>query len=297
LMQDGARIYQELGGGFEPRWFSVVMYLHRHGPTSITALAKGLGVSHPGINKIANELIETKLVAPYRDRHDKRKRVLALTSLGREKISQLEPEWRKIRQALQTAIDEDGGEFLSRLGALEQSFEQKSFYQRFHEQARTSFETKDIAVESFDPELADAFRTLNEDWIRHYFKLEDADKKVLDNPQAVIDQGGDILFAVVRPGTEVLGTCALLNHSDGQFELAKMAVAETAKGKNLGALLGKAIIERAKSMGAKRLFLESNTKLTPAISLYRKLGFVERPFPYPSDYSRADIYMELDPLS
>lgn len=111
LMQDGGRIYDEVHPGFEPRWFPVFSYLYKKGPTSITGLARGLGVSHPGINKVGNELIEARLVAPYRDRNDKRKRVLALTSTGRDRYQVLEPAWRDIRQALQSAVDECGGRF------------------------------------------------------------------------------------------------------------------------------------------------------------------------------------------
>ena len=42
-------------------------------------------------------MIEARVVAPYRDRNDKRKRVLALTRLGREKHEQMEPVWRDIQ--------------------------------------------------------------------------------------------------------------------------------------------------------------------------------------------------------
>jgi GNAT superfamily N-acetyltransferase len=72
-----------------------------------------------------------------------------------------------------------------------------------------------------------------------------------------------------------------------------MAVSEQARGKQVGLLLGESIIGRARDRGFQALVLESNRKLTPAISLYRKLGFAEKPFPDPSVYSRADIYMEL----
>jgi DNA-binding MarR family transcriptional regulator len=134
LMQEGARIYEESGIRFHARWFPVYVYLYRRGPTSITGLARGLGVSHPGINKIANELIEAKLVAPYRDRNDKRKRVLALTSLGREKFSEVEPIWQDISQAMQSAVDEAGGDFLTSLSRLEHSFSRKGFHDRFCDQ-------------------------------------------------------------------------------------------------------------------------------------------------------------------
>jgi ribosomal protein S18 acetylase RimI-like enzyme len=57
-------------------------------------------------------------------------------------------------------------------------------------------------------------------------------------------------------------------------------------------LLGKAAAEKARSLGAKKLYLESNTILQPAISLYYKLGFqkvVRRETPY----ERCNIQMEL----
>jgi len=292
LMQDGSRIYEQVHPGFQSRWVAVFSYLYKKGPTSITALAKGLGVSHPGINKIANELIEVRLVAPYRDRNDKRKRVLALTSFGREKYQLLEPTLRDIRQALQAATDEPGGEFMAQLTALEKSFGRRDFAGRFRDQQDK--EPGPIEVRAFEPAYAEAFRTLNLSWIEHYFKVEEADRQVLGDPAGkIIDPGGDVLFAVSLGREQVIGTCALIRLENETAELAKMAVSEEAKGKQVGLLLGESVIERARARGFRTLVLESNRKLTPAISLYKKLGFVEKPFPHPSDYSRADIYMEL----
>lgn len=291
LMQDGLRVYQRVEAGFEPRWFPVFIYLYHKGPTSITELARGLGVSHPGVNKIAGELIEARLVTPYRDRTDKRKRVLALTSLGKEKQKELEPIWRSIRQALQGLVDEGGGDFIRSLTTIEESIKTKGFYSRFVEQMESKDEKVDIVT--YSPLYQEAFRELNEAWINHYFDMEEADRRVLDDPEGyVLSLGGEIVFAV--SGSEVLGTCTL-SHIDGQTaELAKMAVTEKAKGKRLGYLLGEAVVKLAREKGYSILCLESNRKLTPAVNLYKKLGFVERPFPHPSDYARADIYMELE---
>ena len=57
-------------------------------------------------------------------------------------------------------------------------------------------------------------------------------------------------------------------------------------------MLGEAIIKRAKELGVKRVYLESNTILTPAINLYRKLGFTEFAGET-SPYQRCNIQMEL----
>ncbi len=292
LMQDGMRVYEAQGLGFQPRWFPVCAYLQRHGPTSITALARGLGVSHPGINKIANELIEARIVTPYRDRGDKRKRVLALTSEGRSILSDLEGVWRQIRQALQGLVDEGGGDFIRSLTQLELVISRMSFYDRFAEQ--NGKPERRVVIRPFHTDYAAAFKSLNIAWISHYFQIEPADLRSLDDPRGyVVDPGGEIFFAVDEISSEVLGTCALLKIDLARAELAKMAVAESAKGEQLGWLLGRTVVEEATRRGFRVLFLESNRKLTPAITLYKKLGFKEKPFPTASDYSRADIYMEL----
>ena len=51
----------------------------------------------------------------------------------------------------------------------------------------------------------------------------------------------------------------------------------------------------ARARGAPRIYLESGTPLTPALTLYRKFGFKDlEPERRPnSPYARADVWMEL----
>ena len=153
--------------------------------------------------------------------------------------------------------------------------------------------TTAIVIVDFDPARhRESFRALNREWITTHFELEEADRKVLDDPVAgILQQGGHILMA--EDGGTVLGTCALLAAAPGEFELAKMAVTTSARGRGVGELLGRAVIERARQAGAHRVVLVSNTILAPAIGLYRKLGFVEVPLG-PSEFSRANIRMVLE---
>ena len=116
-------------------------------------------------------------------------------------------------------------------------------------------------------------------------------KDILDKyEEYIIDKGGHIYIALYNG--EAVGACALIKMDDKKFELAKMAVSPKAQGKSIGTLLGLACIEKAKELGGDTLFLESNTRLKPAISLYRKLGFEKITGP-PSPYERANIQMEL----
>lgn len=149
-----------------------------------------------------------------------------------------------------------------------------------------------VAVVDYEPRYREAFRALNEAWIRQYFRLEPADVKVLEAPEEyILAPGGHILVAL--DGAEPVGVCALIRHSALVYELAKMAVAPAWQGRGVGRALGEAAIRQARAGGAGRLFLESNTKLLPALALYRRLGFVEVKGGPPSPYQRSDIRMEL----
>lgn len=148
-----------------------------------------------------------------------------------------------------------------------------------------------VQIEDFRPEHAVKFRELNEEWIKQYFIMEEADHKSLGDPQGyIIDKGGYILMA--RYQGELVGACALLNEGNGVFELAKMAVSPKAQGLQIGKKLGEAAVRKAKQAGAIKLYLVSNRRLVTALNLYSKLGFVEVSMS-PSMYERADIKMEM----
>ncbi|RYY66303.1 MAG: GNAT family N-acetyltransferase, partial [Chitinophagaceae bacterium] len=139
-----------------------------------------------------------------------------------------------------------------------------------------------IVLADYTPAYAPAFRTLNEEWISRYFRMEEEDYKALEHPQEkILDRGGAIVVALLR--NEPVGVCALVRHPDGSWELAKMAVSPRAQGLGIGRLLGERILAIARERGAETVFLESNTILAPAMALYPKLGFREvphRPSPY-----------------
>jgi GNAT superfamily N-acetyltransferase len=148
-----------------------------------------------------------------------------------------------------------------------------------------------VTVVPYEAKYRDVFRRLNEAWISRYFTIEPPDTRVLAAPQTeILDKGGHILVAL-RDG-EPIGVCALLKVDDSTFELAKMAVAEHARGLGAGYKLGEAAKAAARAAGASRLILESNTVLTPAITLYRKLGFVEVHGAH-SEYARCNIHMQV----
>ena len=149
-----------------------------------------------------------------------------------------------------------------------------------------------ITIVTFRAELAPAFEALNRAWIERYFSVEPSDMKVLRHPEnAIIKRGGQILFALDEG--VAIGTVAAIPTGHDTYELAKMAVTDGYQGRGLGALLGRSLIDWAMSVNATMLHLETNNVLDTAIRLYERLGFVHASPPQPSEYARADVYMEL----
>lgn len=149
-----------------------------------------------------------------------------------------------------------------------------------------------ISIETFKPEFAAAFKALNVAWIEQFFEMEAGDYEALDHPQDyILDKGGAIFVALSE--NRVIGVCAMIKVTDTEYELAKMAVSEQARGKGAGLQLGKAAIAWAREKGAQRVVLDSNKRLAAAIQLYYKLGFKALDMVH-SPYQRSDIQMVLE---
>jgi putative acetyltransferase len=140
---------------------------------------------------------------------------------------------------------------------------------------------------------AEAFRTLNLEWIDRYFVVEEHDRRQLDDPVAAfIDRGGEVLIAELdrRP----VGCVAIVPDGTGAYQVSKMAVDPEVQGRGVGRKLLAAMIDRARELRASSLFLGSSTKLAPAVHLYEAFGFQHvSPETINLPYVRADVFMEL----
>lgn len=151
-----------------------------------------------------------------------------------------------------------------------------------------------VTIKTYSEQYKSDFIRLNTEWIRTWFDLEESDLHTFANIDSyIIGGGGQIFIAVDDGGGEAVGCCALINHPEkASYELAKMAVSPKAQGHHIGWRLGTALIDYARKIGARRIFLEGNTRLEASIHLYRKLGFKEIPLEG-KRYERCDILMEL----
>ena len=148
-----------------------------------------------------------------------------------------------------------------------------------------------IEIIDYSDELKEYIKTLNVEWLERYFYVEPSDVTELSNPQEeILDKGGWIYYA--RYNGKVVGTASLIQVEGDIYELAKMAVTDSAQGLGIGTALMEHCLAVAKEKKISKLILYSNTSLGPAIHLYRKYGFTEVPLAH-RHYQRANIKMEV----
>ncbi len=292
ITEDAGQVYQMYNVSLQPKWFPVFHALSQGQDKTITAIAEEIGHSHPSVSTIIREMVKQGIVTEKKDKQDGRKNVVCLSKKGKEVVNSIAPQYIDVTNAIEDALSQTRHDLWKAIEEWEFLLKQKSLLRRVQEQKKLR-ESRDVQIVAYNPAYQEAFKQLNEEWISKYFKMEAADHKALDNPQQnIIDPGGHILVALYN--NEPVGVCALMKMDDPvyEYELVKMAVSPKAQGKNIGCLLGIAAIDKARSLGAKKLYLESNTILKPAINLYHKLGF-RKVIGHATPYERCNIQMEL----
>ncbi|MDW3196447.1 MAG: bifunctional helix-turn-helix transcriptional regulator/GNAT family N-acetyltransferase [Cytophagales bacterium] len=293
VTEDAQQIYDAYGIELKPKWFPVFYFLsNEKSGKSITAIATEIGHSHPSVIKIVREMSKDQLVQEQRDTNDGRKNLIHLTKKGVELSIKIKAQYIDVENAIDNMLKNSKHNIWFALQEFEYILNEKTLYARVLEEKKMR-ESATVQIVDYQAKHHSAFRELNEAWINQYFRLEDADRQALDKPvEHILEKGGKILVA--EQNNVVLGVCALLKMSDENYdyELAKMAVSAKARGLGIGSLLGKAVIEKARQLDASYLYLESNTILTPAISLYEKLGF-KKITGRNTPYERCNIQMEL----
>jgi DNA-binding MarR family transcriptional regulator/GNAT superfamily N-acetyltransferase len=292
ITDDAAKIYDWYQINFTPKWFPVFFILAEGDDKTITEIAIAIGHSQPSVSKIVKEMIGAGLVVENQKSPDKRCNAVALSEKGRSIAERLNQQCTDVDAAIEGVIAEARHNLWEALAEWEYLLDQKPLLKRVQEQSKLRA-SKEVEIVAYQSKYQTAFKALNEQWISKYFVIEEADTKALDNPQSyILDKGGKIFVALYKG--EPVGVCSLIKMDDPdyEYEMAKMAVSPDAQGKNIGWLLGQAVVNAARELGASKLYLESNTLLKPAINLYHKLGF-KKILGRPTPYARCNIQMEL----
>jgi ribosomal protein S18 acetylase RimI-like enzyme len=100
---------------------------------------------------------------------------------------------------------------------------------------------------------------------------------------------GELIVAL--EDENVLGMVAYHRHDNNTCEMKRLYIKPEARGKHLGDILVSEIIKRAQNNGFKEMVLDTIAPLKPAISLYKKHGFIECK-PYYNNPMDDVIYMK-----
>lgn len=292
ITREAAEIYKLYGIEIKPKWFPVLFMLFDGADSSVTGIAKAIGQSHPSVSNIVKELKNAGLVIDGKSDEDRRTTIIALTEKGVDLKDRLIQVCKDVEKSVKSIEEQSSDKLWLALDNWEKALAEKSLLKRVQDLKALS-DKRVVEIVNYRPEHFMTFKRLNIMWINSHWSLEPHDLEVLNDPDSsILSKGGHIFVALVDG--EPMGVVALcrMDGTECDFELAKLAVDPEARGLGVGEKMCRAALEFARKSGARKIFLESNTLLKPAINLYRKLGFTELEEYHPA-YERGDIQMEL----
>lgn len=295
MLADAAAVYQHFGVDVQPKWFTLLALLSDKKEVSVVAASQMLGLSQPAVSQFAKQLQAKGYLAMNACAEDSRRKNLSLTELGQAQVDKMQPMWDSVHLAANELCEENHNDFYRSLLSLEAAFDKRSLLQRSLDKAAVQ---QDVSLVPFRPNLAHHFDQINRQWISAMFTLEAIDERVITQPQDNIIAGGGKIWFARHHQKGIVGTCALLKKAQGEFELTKMGVLESARGLKVGESLLRFVIEQSQRMNIHNLFLLTNKKCQSAIHLYEKHGFVhdedimQR---FGGAYQRCDVAMRYRP--
>ncbi len=289
LQADAARVAQAAGLAIQPSQFPLLAAIDRYGPLTVGDAAEALGLSQPAVTRTVTGLVEAGLIETERSDSDLRQKRLHLSEAGQVAMARAKQAmWPRLDGAVKQLCAPLSGGLLDQVAQIEAALDRTSLEERARRWSPA------LRVREYEDALAGDFYRINAEWVSAMFRLEENDVQILTRPrELIVDRGGVILF-VEAEGLGIVGTCALIRIEEGVFELTKMGVLESARGRKAGEFLLAATLERARAMGIETLYLLTNSRCAPAIHLYEKLGFehdagiMQR---YGSRYERCDVAM------
>jgi DNA-binding MarR family transcriptional regulator/N-acetylglutamate synthase-like GNAT family acetyltransferase len=273
LIKDVSQVYKHLEVDFDARWFAMLYTLFHESPQSITKLAESLSITHTAVNQLSSELIKKGLIKSRMSSKDERIRLLFISPKGIEVANSLSPVWDEIKTATKELLCSVDSNLITLISKLEEKLNQQNMYERVWLKLKGRRPGK-IEILEYRPAYKKYFASLNEEWLNEDLEVEIEDQKMLSDPNGqIIKKGGAIFFACFN--NQIVGTCALIIHKNGTYELAKMAVAKEARKMGIGRELANKTINHSKSNGANELYLQTSEKLKIANYLYQSLGFAK----------------------
>jgi GNAT superfamily N-acetyltransferase len=146
-----------------------------------------------------------------------------------------------------------------------------------------------IVIRPFRPEDQSETKAIILEGLREHWGNLDPDRNpdLLDIAAAYASG----VFLLACRGERIIGTGALLPRGNGTAEIVRMSVIREMRRQGIGGLILRALLERAKADGARRIILETTAAWPDAVAFYQKHGFRIM------HYDGGDAYFALDPAA
>lgn len=126
--------YRQSGLDFDVRWATIFVLIARQGPVAVMEIAERLGITHPAVIQVINELEKHGLVVSAKSEQDGRKRLLTLSETGQAMLPQLQPLWDAFIAVNQDMLARQRHNLLISLQEMEAQLAEKTFFDRIQEQ-------------------------------------------------------------------------------------------------------------------------------------------------------------------
>lgn len=126
--------YRQFGVDFDVRWATIFVLIARQGPVAVMEIADRLGISHPAVIQVTNELEKRELVVSAKSEQDGRKRLLTLSEAGQTMLPTLQPLWDAFVVVNREMVARQTHNLLLSLGEMETQLAERSFYDRVQDQ-------------------------------------------------------------------------------------------------------------------------------------------------------------------
>ncbi|MDE6758971.1 MAG: helix-turn-helix domain-containing GNAT family N-acetyltransferase [Clostridia bacterium] len=223
-------------------------------------IVKELCIDKSYLSRILKNFQKKGIIQKSIDEHDKRNSIVSLTPAGELEIQDLFDQTNKFIDKKIANLDLDQCSELCKSLACAT---------RLLKESERAFK-----VIPFEERYRQDFIDFNTDWITTYFeKVEKHDIEEFENIDKDLENGA-MIFVAVRDGI-ALATCMAKPLDDSTWEICKLASNKNLPHKGAGNAVFEASANWALNNGAKRLFILSNSKLKPALHIYKKFGFKE----------------------
>lgn len=128
--------YRQSGLDFDVRWATVFILIARQGPVAVMEIAERLGITHPAVIQVINELEKKDLVLSARSEQDGRKRLMSLSETGQAMLPKLQPLWDAFVAVNREMLNRQSNNLLQSLHEMEDQLVERSFFDRVQEELK-----------------------------------------------------------------------------------------------------------------------------------------------------------------